>query len=455
MLLGRWSLVVLMVASTSFGLIAQHAVMMTSFFDESRDRNIPADVFYPAQYPGVNQPLRGGPYPVVVFGHGMAMPVQSYRHLVSKFNENDYIMVLPKTEMGMSPVHEDFSADLAFMAEALTTESLNPASPVFGGVQDNFALVGHSMGGSAAFWSATLSDRFKTIVALSPPQFIPHPSEAASEIDIPVLIITGINDGVTSMKDHVLPIYHELRKSPKSLVGIKGGSHCGFANSNWLCNMGESILAPSEFIDRSVQHEITHDYLFPWLDFYLKANCETIDMMHQKALNDERISYTDDLHNFLEPCLYNNHKLIYSDIDASSYQWSINGVSLPGERGESISSEYGSGVYQCEMVMDNGCSVLSEEYWHFSDRTDVRGDFRFRLYQHPTSVDVFIEAFGVELPLEISVYDPSGNLLLRKPIQSHREDIQIDEKYSGMLFYSISQNGNVIGRGKVLRELQM
>lgn len=449
----RWILMILICVAINHGLVAQNAVMMTSFYDESRDRNIPTDIFYPAHYPGVNQPLRGGPYPVVVFGHGMAMPVQSYRHLVTQFNENDYILVLPKTEMSMSPVHEDFSADLAFMAEALTTESLNPVSPLFGGVQSKYALVGHSMGGSAAFWSATLSDRFETIVALSPPQFIPHPSEAAAKIDIPVLIIAGMNDGVTSMRDHVLPIYHAIHSSPKSLVGIKGGSHCGFANSNWLCNLGESILAPSEFISRSEQHQITHDYLFPWLDFYLKSNCETISVVHERALNDERISYIDDLHSFLEPCLYNHQNLIFTDIVASSYQWKINGVPLPGERGESISSDYGSGVYQCEMVTKNGCTVLSEEYWHFSERTDHRGDFLFRLYQHPTTTEVFIESFGAELPLEISIYDPSGTLMIKRQINDHREDIQIDKKYSGMLFYSISQNGNVIGRGKVMREL--
>lgn len=443
-------IVFLMVALLPGALCAQVSIMMTSFYDESRDRSIGADVFYPAINPGVNMPLRGGPYPVVVFGHGMAMPVQSYRHFVTIFNSEGYIVVLPKTEMGMSPEHENFSKDMAFMTEAIVAEASTPGSPIYGGVEPRFAAVGHSMGGGAAFWSATLTDRFETIVAMAPAEFQPKPSIAAASIDLPVLIITGTNDGVTSLPGHILPIYNALNTSCKSLVSIKGGSHCGFSNPNWLCNLGENILAPSDFVGKDVQHKVTYDYMLPWLRYYLKDECARLDELNISGMEDERVEFINDCEVFTDPCIEVTEDFLFLETPASSYSWKLNGELLVGEDVATLSTGYGSGVYECTAVLGNGCMVFSDPFWYFGDFTETRGDLRFRVYQHPSSDEVILELFGMKLPLDFYLFNASGDRLLHSEVTRNRQQMTLPIDNSGLLFFSLQTMGKTVGRGKLM-----
>ena len=431
---------------------SQMSLYMASFTDESRDRTIGADIFYPSDKPGVNLPITGGPFPVVVFGHGMAMPVESYRHFVTQFIEEEYIVVLPKTEMGMSPEHNDFSEDIAFVTKSVLSESKNPKSPLYNGVKKRFAAVGHSMGGGASFWAATHTDLFETIVAMAPAEFAPAPSSAAAELNLPVLIITGTNDGVTSLTDHIFPIYNALDVPCKQMVAIKGGSHCGFSNSNWLCNMGEKILAPSEFIDRQEQHNITYQYMMPWLEYYLKDQCLPLEELKSTAMADERVEFLNDCHAYIQPCAQLSKDLIEVDTEGMEYTWLINDEEIPGERIESISTDYGSGVYRCEIALPNGCVVESEPIWYHGDRVQLRGEFQYRIYTRHASEAMYLEVFGVQLPLDFTLFTASGDEVLRQTITANRQDLHLPGGNTGLLFYSLQSAGKTLSKGKFMRQ---
>lgn len=430
---------------------AQFGLMLAKFYDESRDRTVGVDIFYPANEPGVNVSVRDGKYPVVVFGHGMAMPVQSYRHFVTRLNDEGYVVALPKTEMSMTPSHDHFSKDLAMIPQVLMAESKNPESPLYEGLNGKFALVGHSMGAGASFWAATYSNRFETIVALAPAEFAPRPSTAAAEIDLPVLFITGTMDGVTSRTGHILPIYTALDVPCKQLVSIIGGSHCGFSNPNWLCDMGENILAPATFIDYKEQHQITYDYMIPWLNYYLDNDCKTMVNLNSFGMEDERVEYLNECIAYVEPCAVIEDEFLRLQPLGTDYQWKLNGTVLAGENAESVSTHYGSGVYQCITTLNNGCEVRSEPFWHHSDIAGVAGNLQFRLYQKPAERTVLLEIFGAEFPVKVNVFDASGNQLLHQEVTGHLHEVDLPEEHAGLLFYSLQSNGKTIGRGKLLR----
>ena len=57
----------------------------------------------------------------------------------------------------------------------------------------------------------------------------------------------------------------------KGYVLITGGSHCQFANSNFICELGE-LACPGDGISESEQHAAVLEILTPWLQAYLKTD---------------------------------------------------------------------------------------------------------------------------------------------------------------------------------------
>jgi hypothetical protein len=63
------------------------------------------------------------------------------------------------------------------------------------------------------------------------------------------------------------------------------------ANSNTLCNFGESSCTPTPTITRTVQHAKIYSYLLPWLDFQLKLNCAQGAIFDSQLLADTSIIF--------------------------------------------------------------------------------------------------------------------------------------------------------------------
>jgi hypothetical protein len=58
-------------------------------------------------------------------------------------------------------------------------------------------------------------------------------------------------------------------------VTILGGSHCQFANSNAVCELGELICFGVETISEEAQHTAILEVLTPWLETWLYQSSET------------------------------------------------------------------------------------------------------------------------------------------------------------------------------------
>lgn len=248
-----------------------------SFIDASRgNRSIATEIYYPADSNGDDVPLTATTtqsFPVLTFGHGFVMTWDAYQNLWEALVPKGYIMAFPKTEGGLSPSHGEFGKDLAFVSSQIFNLGMLQSSPFYNRVSVMNAVMGHSMGGGAAFLAPQYNSNITTIVTLAAAETNPSAIGAANNINIPALVVAGSNDCVTPPVSNQELMYNALVSACKTFVSINGGSHCQMANSNFLCNFGEATCTPQPTITRDQQHIILEAYLGLWLDAQLKADC--------------------------------------------------------------------------------------------------------------------------------------------------------------------------------------
>ncbi len=248
-----------------------------TFTDPARNnRSIPTEIYYPADAAGDNVPLAvsaGEKYPVLSFGHGFVMTWDAYQNIWNAVVPEGFIIVFPKTEGSFSPSHVELARDLAFVIRQVETLGQPGNSLFFNRVDSMNCVMGHSMGGGAAFLAASLDTNIKTLATLAPAETSTSAVQAAGGLQIPALVFAGANDCVTPPAVHQLPMYEALQSECKTYVSITGGSHCQMANSNFFCTIGEATCTPAPTITRAEQHQIINRYLLPWLKFQLKNDC--------------------------------------------------------------------------------------------------------------------------------------------------------------------------------------
>jgi pimeloyl-ACP methyl ester carboxylesterase len=245
-----------------------------TFVDAARsNRSIATEIYYPAATASDNVSISSGQFPVVVFGHGFVMTWDAYNVVWQALVPSGYILVFPKTEGSISPSHDNFGQDLAFLVGAMKSEGANASSTFSGAVAATSAVMGHSMGGGAAFLAVQYDSTITAIATLAAAETSPSAIAAAVNIRIPALVLSAGNDCVTPPADHQIPMYDSLASDCKTFVSITGGSHCRFAGTSFTCSFGEGTCSPSPTITAATQQTITAELLLPWLDFYLKSDC--------------------------------------------------------------------------------------------------------------------------------------------------------------------------------------
>ena len=337
--------------SYTFG---QHAVghMTKTFVDASRNnRSIQTEIYYPAVTAGNNTTAASGDYPVIVFGHGFVMAWDAYQNLWNEFVPRGYIMVFPRTEgNAFSTDHQKFGWDLQYLVTQIQNEGNLGTSLLYNHVAPPTALMGHSMGGGAAFLAADSlctngNTNLKTLIGLAPAESTSNgvsSINSATRITVPSLILSGIQDGVTPPSNHHVPMYNALASSCKTILKIIGGGHCYFANSNFNCDFGEGTSSIGIAITRTQQHQVTFDFVNNWLDYTLKDKCGAFNAFQDSVSNSSRITYS-------QTCAVTlpSENVIQNITACSSFTWSANNNTYTS-----------AGTYSESMTNINGCDSI-------------------------------------------------------------------------------------------------
>ncbi len=237
------------------------------------NREIPVEIYYPANTSGSNVAVAEGVFASVAFGHGFVMSWDAYENIWEMLVPQGFIVAFPKTETGLVPSHGTFAQDLSFVLARLQAEAVDPTSPFYQKVSPQNALMGHSMGGGAAVLAASASP-VTALATLAAANTNPSAIAAAGNVSVPALYIAGANDCVTPIGQHQQPMFEASASSCKTFVSITGGNHCQMANSNFFCSLGEATCSPSATINREQQHQAIASVLINWLKATLYNDCE-------------------------------------------------------------------------------------------------------------------------------------------------------------------------------------
>lgn len=266
-----------------------------NFIDSSRNnRSIATEIYYPSDTAGNNVPMTISSlekFPTLTFGHGFVMTWDAYQNIWEAIVTKGYIMAFPKTEGSISPSHAEYGKDLAFVSAQIFNLGMLQSTIFFDRVSLMNAVMGHSMGGGAAFLAPQYNSNIKTIITLAAAETNPSAIAAAGSLLIPALVVAGANDCVTPPSTNQEAMYNSLGSNCKTYILINGGSHCQMANSNFFCNFGESTCTPQPTITRDEQHIVLDDYLILWLDAQLKSDCLAGQGLNNLLSSDSRVTF--------------------------------------------------------------------------------------------------------------------------------------------------------------------
>lgn len=266
----------------------QIGISTKTYTDVNRNnRQVKAEIYYPALTAGTNTTPANAAFPFIVFGHGFVMTYTAYENLTAEWVPKGYIVVFANTETGFSPNHGEFGKDLSFLVNELLADNNNQNFILYNKIEPSAAIIGHSMGGGSSILAAENNTVIKTVIGMAPAETNPSAVTAAANVSVPALILSGEKDGVTPPAQHHLPIYNALGSSCKTFINIKGGAHCYFAKSNFNCDLGEATSSPGISITRQQQQQVVYDFVTPWLNYFLKndanAFAEFTDSLNQSS----------------------------------------------------------------------------------------------------------------------------------------------------------------------------
>lgn len=361
----------------SFNGFSQFDIGETSivFTDIERDREIETFIYYPVSEAGEDVALTDGKFPVIAVGHGFVMTYESYAYIWEHFVPLGYIVILPNTETAVDVSHGDFGSDLGFVIHALQNENTLESSLFYAHVSVYSAVIGHSMGGGAAVLAVADDSEITTLVTLAAAETDPSAIAAASEINRPSLTFAGGADCVTPPAEHQELIYENLNDC-KGYVLIPEGTHCQFANSNFLCELGE-LTCPDEEISAEDQHAAVLEVLTPWLRAYLKTDYaaweEVLVLEGENDTYDFELNCTDNAPVLSLDNSIQNRGIIYPNPTSGEVQIPVNyqnkGYSIYSTAGRLVQqgitnmqidlSKLESGFYLIEMEDQQGNRIVN------------------------------------------------------------------------------------------------
>lgn len=407
-------------------------------------RQIQTEIYYPAVTAGIDVPVAQGEFPIISFGHGFAMAWSAYENIWEELVPLGYIIALPRTEGGLfpAPSHQDFGLDLSLVLDRLLDLN-NDANTLFHNkLNGKSALMGHSMGGGSSFLAADVNANVTTLIGLAPAETNPSAIDVAPNITVPTLVLSGQQDGVTPPNEHHIPMYDASAAPCKYFLSILGGAHCYFANSNFNCDFGESTASSGISITRAEQQQTMYDAITPWLDFYLKGDCQAKSVFDNFVDNDARITPTFECNYELPapPTI----SVVGSDLVSSpahAYQWFLNGQPITGATNQQIALS-DLGEYTVIITDELGCTAESEPYNHQGAASINENDFKshLKLAPNPTSHSFKIIGLLPNMPYQVTLMDNLGREVKSATIDESTGAIAINSLKTGVYFVKVSSN---------------
>jgi fermentation-respiration switch protein FrsA (DUF1100 family) len=237
-------------------------------------RTLVTTVWYPAAgTPGRPPAARatpdrsGGPYPLIVFGHGLGATPQLYGKLLSAWAAAGYVVAAPLFPLSSSktpggPDGGDIGnqpGDMSYVITAVLRASAASGGTLSGLVDPNeIAAAGHSNGAITTLGlvanTCCLDSRVKAAVVMAgTTEGLPTGRYVLPEAP-PLLLVHGTDDDLVPYRDAVL-VFNQAR-GPKGLLSIKGGSHASAAAFG--ASSAESVIrTTTDFFDAYLRHEHT------------------------------------------------------------------------------------------------------------------------------------------------------------------------------------------------------
>lgn len=255
-------------------------------------RQIQTEIYYPATSAGSNTNVANGKFPVVVFGHGFAMTWDAYKPVYDSLARIGYVVALPRTEGSIipAPSHLDFGKDLALVLNKILAFDTVPSSPFFGKLNGKGAIGGHSMGGGATFLAAPYTNKANCYFTFAAAETNPKASTAAKSATQPHLLLGGTYDCVAPINSNQQLMYDSLGSNCKTLVSITRAYHCQFNADNFNCTFGEGTCFTSGGMTRDSQLLMVRFYLHPFLNYYLKGDCNEGVKLKDRLANPHKAS---------------------------------------------------------------------------------------------------------------------------------------------------------------------
>jgi len=257
------------------------AVLMLDWHDAARDRDVPTKIYFPKE--------GAGPFPVVIFSHGLGGSRENYEYLGRHWAGCGYISVhlqhigsddgvwkdLPMAERGKSlqkaaanlsnalerPIDGQFALDQIERLNAADGSALRGRLDL-----KAMAIAGHSFGGYATlalagqtfmlpFFQTKRYDepRLKAAIQMSAPApAIRRALDATyASITIPVMHMTGTKDFLellpqTTAADRRIP-YDHMSGSETCLIIFNEGDHMIFSGRERMAASSEKLAQDADF----------------------------------------------------------------------------------------------------------------------------------------------------------------------------------------------------------------